>query len=93
MTIQQYLDKINTLYKTGNAREDSYRGDLQNLIMAILPDVRVTNEPERVDCGAPSDMRMVNITDFKKFRYNEEVDLIFRLPILETKSPLLNNYF
>lgn len=53
MTLQQYLDKINTLYKTGNAREHSYRGDLQNLIMAILPDILVTNEPARVDCGAP----------------------------------------
>jgi predicted helicase len=53
MTIQQYITKINTLYKTGNAREHSYRGDLQNLIMAILPDVLVTNEPARVDCGAP----------------------------------------
>lgn len=53
MTIQQYLDKVNTLYKTGNAREHSYRGDLQNLIMAILPDILVTNEPARVECGAP----------------------------------------
>lgn len=53
MTIQQYLTKINTLFITGNAREHSYRGDLQNLIMAILPDVLVTNEPARVDCGAP----------------------------------------
>lgn len=53
MTLPQYLAKINTLYITGNAREHSYRGDLQNLIMAILPDVLVTNEPARVDCGAP----------------------------------------
>ncbi|TRX16097.1 type ISP restriction/modification enzyme [Flavobacterium franklandianum] len=53
MTIQEYLSKINTLYRTGNAREHSYRGDLQNLIMAILPDILVTNEPARVDCGAP----------------------------------------
>ena len=53
MTLLQYLEKINILYKTGNAREHSYRGDLQNLIMAILPDVLVTNEPARVDCGAP----------------------------------------
>lgn len=53
MTIQQYIAKVETLYKTGNAREHSYRGDLQNLIMAILPDVLVTNEPARVDCGAP----------------------------------------
>ena len=53
MTLTQYIDKINTLYKTGNAREHSYRGDLQNLLMGILPDVLVTNEPARVACGAP----------------------------------------
>ena len=53
MTLQQYITKINTLFQTGNAREHSYRGDLQNLIMAILPDVLVTNEPARVACGAP----------------------------------------
>jgi predicted helicase len=53
MTIQQYITKINILFQTGNAREHSYRGDLQNLIMAILPDVLVTNEPARVACGAP----------------------------------------
>jgi predicted helicase len=53
MTIQQYLAKINTLYITGNAREHSYRGDLQNLIMAILPDILVTNEPARIACGSP----------------------------------------
>lgn len=53
MTLSQYIDKINLLYKTGNAREHSYRGDLQNLLMHLLPDVLVTNEPARVDCGAP----------------------------------------
>lgn len=53
MTLSQYIEKINTLYKTGNAREHSYRGDLQNLLMDILPDVLVTNEPARVACGAP----------------------------------------
>ena len=53
MTIQQYISKVNTLFQTGNAREHSYRGDLQNLIMEILPEVLVTNEPARVECGAP----------------------------------------
>ena len=53
MTLQDYVTKIDTLYKTGNAREHSYRGDLQNLIMAILDGVLVTNEPARVACGAP----------------------------------------
>jgi hypothetical protein len=47
MTIEQYITKINTLFQTGNAREHSC-GDLQNLLMAILPDVLVTNEPARV---------------------------------------------
>ena len=53
MTLPEYVSKLNTLYQTGNAREHSYRGDLQNLLMSILPDVLVTNEPARVDCGAP----------------------------------------
>ena len=53
MNLQQYITKINTLFQTGNAREHSYRGDLQNLLMAILPDILVTNEPARVACGAP----------------------------------------
>ena len=55
MAIQEYITKVKTLYKTGNAREHSYRGDLQNLIKAILPDpdILVTNEPARVDCGSP----------------------------------------
>lgn len=56
MTIQEYIERINILYKTGNAREHAYRGDLQNLLMSILPDVLVTNEPARVDCGAPDYM-------------------------------------
>lgn len=38
---------------TGNAREHSYRGDLQVLLSTLLPDILVTNEPARVECGAP----------------------------------------
>ncbi|WP_313103268.1 type ISP restriction/modification enzyme [Empedobacter sp.] len=53
MTTQQYLENLNRLYQTGNAREHSYRGDLQTLLGTILPDILVTNEPARVECGAP----------------------------------------
>lgn len=54
MTIQNYLENINRLYQTGNAREHSYRGDLQTLLANILPsEILVTNEPARVQCGAP----------------------------------------
>lgn len=56
MTVQQYLNNITRLFITGQAREHSYRSDLQVLVSTILPDVLVTNEPARVSCGAPDYM-------------------------------------
>ncbi len=53
MTIEQYLDSINSRYKLGNATEHSFRGDLQQLIETIAPGVQATNEPKRQSCGAP----------------------------------------
>ena len=53
MTIQQYTDNLSRLYQTGNAREHSYRGDLQTLLSTLLPEILVTNEPARIECGAP----------------------------------------
>lgn len=53
MTIQEYIDKLSTRFKTGICTEHSYRGDLQNLLESISSDVLVTNEPERIACGAP----------------------------------------
>lgn len=53
MTLSQYLDSLNRRYRTGISREHSYRGDLQTLLETILPDTLVTNEPQRVACGAP----------------------------------------
>jgi hypothetical protein len=53
MVVQEYIDKINKRFKTGISREHSYRGDLQNLLESLAPEVMVTNEPARVACGAP----------------------------------------
>jgi len=53
MTIQDYIDKVNTRYKAGISIEHSYRGDLQNLLESLAPDVLVTNEPTHISCGAP----------------------------------------
>mgnify|MGYP001308218472 CR=1 FL=1 len=53
MTISQYLENINNRYRHGNATEHTYRGDLQQLIESIVPEVRATNEPKRQQCGAP----------------------------------------
>jgi len=53
MTVSQYIDSINKRYKLGNATEHTFRGDLQQLIESIVPDIRATNEPKRQSCGAP----------------------------------------
>jgi hypothetical protein len=53
MTIPEYLDKVNTRFRTGISTEHTYRGDLQNLIETLAPDVIVTNEPTRIACSAP----------------------------------------
>src|SRR5690554_3279911 len=53
MTIAQYIDSINQRYKLGNATEHTFRGDLQQLIESIVPNIRATNEPKRQSCGAP----------------------------------------
>jgi len=53
MPITRYLDKINQRYQTGISREHSYRGDLQTLLETLLTNVLVTNEPARINCGAP----------------------------------------
>ena len=54
--LSDYIQNINRLYQTGNAREHSYRGDLQHLLNVIIndKDIIVTNEPARIrDVGAP----------------------------------------
>ena len=53
LTIEQYIDSINKRYKLGNSTEHTFRGDLQQLIESLLPDIRATNEPKRQKCGAP----------------------------------------
>ncbi|MEY3885815.1 MAG: hypothetical protein RIS87_1590 [Pseudomonadota bacterium] len=53
MNIQQYIGNVSALFNSGNSTEHSYRGDLQQLLTSMLKDVAVTNEPKRIECGAP----------------------------------------
>jgi predicted helicase len=53
MTLAQYIDNISKRYKLGNATEHTFRGDLQQLLESLVPDIRATNEPKRQSCGAP----------------------------------------
>ncbi|WP_233588569.1 type ISP restriction/modification enzyme [Flavobacterium sp. LS1P28] len=49
MTLEQYIQNINSAYKRGNATEHTYRGDLKQLIESIVPDVAATNETQYFD--------------------------------------------
>lgn len=53
MTIQQYIESVTKRYKLGNSTEHTFRGDLQQLIESLAPEIRATNEPKRQSCGAP----------------------------------------
>lgn len=53
MPIVNYINEVNKRFKTGISREHSYRGDLQTLLETLVPDIIATNEPARIDCGAP----------------------------------------
>lgn len=53
MTLEQYIGNINQRYKLGNATEHTFRGDLQQLLESLVPEIRATNEPKRQSCGAP----------------------------------------
>lgn len=53
MNTLQYISSLNNRYKLGNSTEHTFRGDLQNLIESLLPEIQATNEPKRQACGAP----------------------------------------
>lgn len=53
MLIASYIENISKRYSLGNATEHTFRGDLQQLIEELVPEVAATNEPKRIDCGAP----------------------------------------
>ena len=52
-SLKQYVDEVNKQYKTGIAREHSYRPALKDLLQSLLPKMVVTNEPAHFECGAP----------------------------------------
>ena len=53
MTIQEYINSVNSRFQRGNATEHTYRGDLQQLLESLVSGIDVTNEPQRQACGAP----------------------------------------
>lgn len=53
MDLKLYIDELNRQFKTGLAREHSYRPALKDLLQSLLPNMVVTNKPVHFECGAP----------------------------------------
>ncbi len=53
MNLKEYTAELNQQYKTGIAREHSYRPALKDYLQSLLPKMTVTNEPAHIECGAP----------------------------------------
>jgi len=51
--ISQYIAELNRIFKAGNATEHSYRPALKSLLENLTSGLTITNEPKRIDCGAP----------------------------------------
>ena len=58
--INQYIQRIDEIYQTGETTEHSFRGTLETLLKSLLPKskknataIQVINEPKRKEYGAP----------------------------------------
>ena len=51
--LSTYIAAISKAYATGKATEHSYRPAIKALVEGLAPDVVATNEPKRIECGAP----------------------------------------
>jgi len=51
--VAQYIDEVSKQFCTGKATEHSYRPALAKLLGDLLPKFTITNEPSRIQCGAP----------------------------------------
>ena len=53
MIINDFLDAVEKIQKTGNATEHSYRSAIEGLFSSLDDEIQALNEPKRVRCGAP----------------------------------------
>ena len=54
MKVSEYFEKVNNSNKSGITSENSFRGDLQNLLETLLPNHSITNEPMSIEYGTPN---------------------------------------
>ena len=61
--LNEYFRSIDTIFRTHDASEYSYRSALENLLNGLLqPNYRAINEPRNMSCGKP-DISIVRYKD------------------------------
>jgi hypothetical protein len=53
MNFKAYLKQVGAALKEGNATEHTHRPALKTLVESLAPNLVATNEPKRIECGAP----------------------------------------
>ena len=88
--IKSYLKSIERELMAGNATEHTHRPALKTLIESLAPKIKATNEPKRIECGAP-DFVISRLPDNFTIGYLEAKDVGISLDETE-KSEQLNRY-
>jgi hypothetical protein len=76
--LAEYLKRIESAHKLGNDTEHTHRPALKWLLEALNAKITATNEPKRIDCGAP-DFVLTRKTDFLIVGYAEAKEMGFSL--------------
>ena len=83
---QDYLNGLQTNLKLGNATEHTHRPVLKTLLESVGDSVTATNEPRRIECGAPDFVVTKAIQNQLTVGYVEAKDVGYDLEQIEKDS-------
>jgi len=86
-SIKQYTKAIERELAGGKATEHTHRPALKTLIESLAPKIKATNEPKRIECGAP-DFVISKIPDLFTIGYIEAKDVGAQLDEIERSDQL-----
>lgn len=89
--LSKYLTEIERNLTRGDATEHTHRPAIKSLVEEIIPGIKATNEPRRIECGAP-DFVVTRGTERLIVGYIETKDIGFSLDDV-VKSEQLRRYF
>ena len=86
---RNYVSELQDAVSRGNATEHTHRPALKSLLESVVTEITATNEPKRVDCGAP-DYAISRKQDGRTIGYVEAKDIGVSLADIERDSNRVN---